>query len=237
MIRFHLKWMLPTSNLLFQPVSNHFTPFRPISVHFTQNIPFCSISPSKRDYIIWGRSKRILLICTVSLILPCHPFHYLSHPPWGYWGLYSKSIEQLKIEFPFLDWDYMQDPTKGEFVCDVGITFHPNSDEPLVGLWKLDLLEASFGAGGYLQGNLHWLNTLSLYGGLQAEQAIDRKTRSHVTFRSAHNIAYEVARKMNNQRDLFQEKDLYHLTDKYFQDRDAVISLYQGASSNLSYGV
>jgi hypothetical protein len=147
------------------------------------------------------------------------------------------SIEQLKIEFPFLDWDYMQDPTKGEFVCDVGITFHPNSDEPLVGLWKLDLLEASFGAGGYLQGNLHRLNTLSLYGGLQAEQAIDRKTRSHVTFRSAYNIAYEVARKMNNQRDLFQEKDLYHLTDKYFQDRDAVISLYRGASSNLSYGV
>ena len=74
----------------FQITSPHFNPFRAISVHFTQNIPFCSISPSKWDYIIWGRLKWILLICTVSLILPCHPFHYLSHPPWGYWGLYSK---------------------------------------------------------------------------------------------------------------------------------------------------
>jgi hypothetical protein len=34
MIRFVLKWMLPTSNLPLQPISNHFTPFQPISSHF-----------------------------------------------------------------------------------------------------------------------------------------------------------------------------------------------------------
>jgi hypothetical protein len=37
-----LKWMLPTSNLPFQPISNHLTPFQPISSHFR---PFHSKYP------------------------------------------------------------------------------------------------------------------------------------------------------------------------------------------------
>jgi hypothetical protein len=152
-------------------------------------------------------------------------------------GSMNGSIEQLKIEFPFLDWDYMQDPTKGELVCDVGITFHPQGNEPLVGLWKLDQLEASFGAGGYLQGDLHRVNTLSDYGGLQAEQSIQRKERAHVIFRSAYNIAYEVTRKMNNQRDVFQEKDVFDLTDGYLKEVRKVILLYREHASRISYGV
>lgn len=152
-------------------------------------------------------------------------------------GSMKKSIEELKIEFPFLDWDYMLDPMQGEFVCDVGITFHANSHQPLVGLWRLDRLEASFGAGGYYQGNLHRLNTLSCYGGLQAEQPEGRKARTQVVFRSTYNLAYEVTRKMNNKRDLFSEKDLYHTTDHFFEDCKRVISLYRQHSSQLSYGV
>ena len=152
-------------------------------------------------------------------------------------GSMNGSIEQLKIEFPFLDWDYMQDPTKGEFVCEIGVTFHPDSDEPLVGLWRLDRLEASFGMAGYLQGTLHQLNTLSFCGGLQAEQSADRKAMTHVIFRSAYNIAYEVTRRMNNKRDLFQEKDIYNMTERYFQEVQAVTMLYREHSAEVSYGV
>ncbi|KAI6137546.1 hypothetical protein BKA82DRAFT_4023816 [Pisolithus tinctorius] len=49
-----------------------------------------------------------------------------------------------------LDWSHMVDRANGELLVDLGISIHPTCDEKLVGLWRLDALEASFGAGGYL---------------------------------------------------------------------------------------
>ncbi|KAI6137557.1 hypothetical protein BKA82DRAFT_4023828 [Pisolithus tinctorius] len=54
-----------------------------------------------------------------------------------------------------LDWSHMVDRANGELLVDLGISIHPTCDEKLVGLWRLDALEASFGAGGYLRGNAH----------------------------------------------------------------------------------
>lgn len=140
-------------------------------------------------------------------------------------------------EFSFLDWKYMLDPKNGEFVCDVGITLHPLSDDPLVGLWNLEALEASFGAAGFLTGNLHCLNTFAKYGGLQAEQSRTRMERTHVVYKSNYNLGYEVTRKMNNQRDLFQEKEVYTMSPNYIDDCNKVVSLYRGTASKQSYGV
>ena len=63
-------------------------------------------------------------------------------------------------EFTALDWDYMTDLAYGELVMDLGITFHPEWTEPLVGLWRLEQLEASFGASGFTHGNIHHTCTL-----------------------------------------------------------------------------
>ena len=80
------------------------------------------------------------------------------------------ALENFKRSFTGLDWDYMNLPKQGQLLCDAGITIQPdNPEEELVGLWRLDSLEASYGAGGYLTGQIHTLNTLSMYGGLQAE--------------------------------------------------------------------
>jgi hypothetical protein len=94
----------------------------------------------------------------------------------------SDSLDWLKSEFSGLDWDYMLDRDNGELLCDIGVTHHPEHSEPLVGLWRLDCLEASFGAGGYNRGNLHTLNTLNRYGGLQAEMGKTRAERTHIAF-------------------------------------------------------
>jgi hypothetical protein len=131
----------------------------------------------------------------------------------------------------------MKERMEGELFCDIGVTYHPEHGQPVVGLWKLDALEASFGAGGYLKGNIHNLNTLSRYGGLQAEMGSQRCKRTHLVFRSSYNLAYEATRRNNNMRDVFKEKEVHRLHNTFFKDKDNVISIYRGKASQTLYGV
>lgn len=131
----------------------------------------------------------------------------------------------------------MLDRENGELLLDIGITHHPVCQEPLVGIWRLDCLEASFGAGGFNRGNLHTLNTLSLYGGLQAEMEKARAERTHVAFRSSYNLAYEVTRKLDNSRDLFKDQDAYSVNDIYLGDIQDVINIYEDDASFKTFGV
>ena len=64
----------------------------------------------------------------------------------------------------------MTDLAYGELVMDLGITFHLEWTEPLVGLWRLEQLKASFGASGFTRGNIHHTCTLGQYGGIQADE-------------------------------------------------------------------
>jgi hypothetical protein len=141
-------------------------------------------------------------------------------------------------EFSGLDWEYMKNQENGgELFCDIGITHHPNHPVPLVGLWRLDSLEASFGAAGYNMGTLHNLNTLSQYGGLQAEMSKTRCERTHIAFRSSYNLAYEVTRSLDNGRDLFKAGDAYSLHPDYLWDTNRVMDIYQNDASTKSFGV
>lgn len=149
----------------------------------------------------------------------------------------EKSLENLHEEFSGLDWEHMRKRELGELFCDIGITYHPKHNQPLVGLWKLDCLEASFGAGGYLQGNIHNLNTLSLYGGLQAEMPSKRCKRTHIVFRSSYNLAYEATRRNSNMRDLFNEKEVYTMDENFLSDGDQVLSIYKNKACKMSYGI
>jgi len=149
----------------------------------------------------------------------------------------QQSLKRLEESFGGLDLSYMRDRTNGELIMDIGVTIQPENDRPLVGLWRLDCLEASFGAAGFLSGNIHTLNTFSLYGALQAESPEMRCKRSHVAFRSAYPLSYEATRQRDNSRDLFNKKDVYQQNNTFQQELEDVRNIFQNKANKKSYGV
>ena len=107
-------------------------------------------------------------------------------------------------------------------------------DKPLVTLWHLDCLDASFGVGGYKSGNMHTLNTLSMFGGLQVESPQSRSLQTHVTFCSAYNLAYKVTRKHDNLRSLSDEKLVFN---QFHAEIEVVQTIYIRKALLNSYGV
>ncbi|KIJ33256.1 hypothetical protein M422DRAFT_264802 [Sphaerobolus stellatus SS14] len=53
-------------------------------------------------------------------------------------------FEVLADVIPALDFDDMSKPENGECVIDLGISASPEADEPMVGLWNLTQVDASF---------------------------------------------------------------------------------------------
>lgn len=149
----------------------------------------------------------------------------------------KECLKQFRQTFSGLDWPYMMERRNGELFCDVGVTVQPVHDEALVGLWRLDCLEASFGAGGYNFGNIHTLNTMSMFGGLQAEMASSRRRRTHISFCSAYNLVYEAVRKQDNSRSLFEEKKVFGRYPEFHSDMASVQRIFQEIGPRRSYGV
>ena len=132
----------------------------------------------------------------------------------------------------------MLDRQKGEVFFDIGVTYQPvNDSEKLVGLWRLPALEASYGAGGYLAGSLHTINTLSHYGALQAEMSGERALRMHISFRSSYLLTHEATRRRHNSRDLFKDKEVFFLTDRFFQDFERIEEIFKEREAKRSYGI
>lgn len=128
----------------------------------------------------------------------------------------ARAMPELERLLPGLDFEYMLNRENGELHVDVGFCYQPKltSDAPsgkkgVVGLWRLDALEESFSAGGYLSGKVHHVNTLSRYGGIQAEMSLERSRRTHVAFRSSYNLQYEAVRKKDNDPFLCGDGDAY----------------------------
>lgn len=145
--------------------------------------------------------------------------------------------DKLKTQFPHLDLEYMVDRKHGELFVDLGFTFHPKTLQPLVGLWRLDALEASFGAGGYRKGYIHPNNTLARYGGLQAEMTKERARRSHVLFRSSYCLHYEAVRTAKNEPYFTQDGDAYSVNVEFMEECNRRVLLLQGSACKNSYGV
>lgn len=148
-------------------------------------------------------------------------------------------FKQLEQEFSYLHWPTMLERKHGEVAMDIGVSMHPKreiGDDPLVGLWRLDALEASYGAGGFNQGTMHSLNTLVRYGGMNAQMSAERGRKTHVTYRLSYNLAYEPTRPKDNQPYLCDDGDAYSISEPWkvaFQKR---IKTYQQASLQ-AYGV
>jgi len=131
----------------------------------------------------------------------------------------------------------MLDRLQGELFLDIGIAYTPEHHNPVVGLWKLDSAEASYGAGGYTRGNMHTINTLGRYGGLQAEMTTERMQQTHINFRQSYNLTWEAVRPRDNSRDLFTAKDMYSLEPDYLTHREMVLKSYRESSQKKTFGV
>jgi hypothetical protein len=171
-------------------------------------------------------------------------------------------FQNLKAEFPALDWTYMINRTNGELMLDVGVSFHPPFDpceltdgqqatdpeaqgpwEPggpwgtLTGIWRREKLEMSYDTAGFNKGKSHSTCTFSDYGGVQAEMPRARAEQVHINFRQSYNLAYEVIRgTKSRERALFDPRDAYMLSETF---RSSTQDLTNGFFSSVkkSYGV
>ncbi|KAG2108267.1 uncharacterized protein F5147DRAFT_652983 [Suillus discolor] len=155
----------------------------------------------------------------------------------GQRGRFSGPEEALCRNLSDLDWTYMMDRKHGELLVDVGISFTLHSTNiPVVGVWRLDALEASFGAGGYKRGEIHYHNTLPRYGALQAEMQQERSQQTHITFRSTYNLYYESIRTNSNQGNFASDSDAYKLSPSYMAECCEISKLLDGCKDK-TYGV
>jgi hypothetical protein len=155
----------------------------------------------------------------------------------GQRGRFSGPEEALRRNLSDLDWQYMMSRSHGELLVDVGVSFTPHSPNiPLVGVWRLDALEASFGAGGYKRGEIHHHNTLSRYGALQAEMQQERSQQTHIAFRSTYNLYYESIRTNSNQANFASDSDAYKLSPSYMAECAEIAKVVEGCKEK-TYGV
>jgi hypothetical protein len=153
----------------------------------------------------------------------------------GSWG---DPWQTLCDQFPQLDFDYMMDQTKGQLVADIGISINPSIfGDPVVGLWRLDALDASFGAGGFTKGQVHNVNTLGRYGAIQATMASERMRRTHIIYRSTYTLQYETTRRKDNKPFFADDGDAYQMNERFHAACEAREEIYSGKARESSYGV
>ena len=149
-------------------------------------------------------------------------------------GLWEKLVSQYQS----FDWDYMQDPENGELLLDLGIGIHPPEDAQVVGFWDVEALRQGFNYGGYNQGTTHGVFTIPAIGGIHAEMGSTRRRRTHIAYRLAYNLVYEVLRsKQTRRKEAFlPARSAYNLDHDYRSTIDGVIGAYQ-RSMKKSFGV
>jgi hypothetical protein len=145
-------------------------------------------------------------------------------------------FEFLCSIFPQLDWEYMSDRSKGELFLDLGISYHPLSDEALVGLWRLEKVEESYEIMGMKKGTTHHTSLLARYGGKQAEMKISRSRSVHLCFRSTYNLCFEVVRLPGQTNYLCSDIDAIKVNEKFLTGCKVWKTLFQSAEAR-SYGV
>jgi hypothetical protein len=146
--------------------------------------------------------------------------------------------KSLCTEYPAIDWDYAMDRKNGQLFFDIGISFHVFTTEnvPLVGLWRLDAINASYNAAGTNAGIIHYTNTMAAYGGRQAETETTRMRAVQLSFRSTYNLVFESIRKPGTEAYFCEDVDAYDCSSGFLECCDKYKNLFKGARGK-SYGV
>jgi hypothetical protein len=65
-------------------------------------------------------------------------------------GRSPNPLHTLYQEIPTLDWEHMMRRENGQLLLDLGVSYHPDpvSGEPMVGMWKLNSVHASYAKAG-----------------------------------------------------------------------------------------
>jgi hypothetical protein len=146
------------------------------------------------------------------------------------------TMETIKQSFQFLDWGRMVDRQHGELYLDIGMSYHPNSPEPLTGLWRIPSLQKSFEKMGSRLPTVYPLGTLAFYGGLKAEMTAKSKRNSHLVSRLSYCLAFETVRNPGVEEYLCSDKDIIDRTPKFRKSVQNWSELFLSAKSQ-SYGV
>ncbi|KIJ30052.1 hypothetical protein M422DRAFT_268514 [Sphaerobolus stellatus SS14] len=134
----------------------------------------------------------------------------------------------LQDVMPALDINYMAQPENGECVIDLGISATPEGEEPIVGLWNLTHVDASFAKSGTNTAMLFNLGSLADYGGVSAEFPMDCASVTHMCYRMAYNLIFEIIR--GNLK--FPENSDTYVANGTFHSRiNGIIKLYEHAKS------
>lgn len=147
-------------------------------------------------------------------------------------------MKRFEEEVPYLDFAEVQTGLDCECFFDIGFTVTPPNNPPLVGLLKLDRLEASFGAGGYNMGKAHCLGTLDGYGAIQAEMQLEHARQSHITHSSSYSTWWQKFRPDDNELSWFALADVANNTNKFKLDAQHIQTVLREESEHpITHGV
>lgn len=140
----------------------------------------------------------------------------------------------------YLDFDKLQERENGQLLMDIGLGFHPNppDGEPVVCLWDLEHVIASYKSAGMMAPNVHHLNTMNRYGGCQAEMKQDYAGLVQLCFRSTYGQHYEPVRRVRGGYiTMCEDRDAYHTSAKFFSStNDYSRQLKSAGKKDHSYG-
>ncbi|KIJ30148.1 hypothetical protein M422DRAFT_268392 [Sphaerobolus stellatus SS14] len=142
-------------------------------------------------------------------------------------------FEVLADVIPALDFDYMSNPENGECVIDLGISASPEADQPMVGLWNLTKVNASFAQAGTNTPHLFNVGTLADYGAVSAENPINRASVIQMRYCMAYNLIFEI---VHGNIQFPENSDAYAAIGTFHAPINQIINLYTDAKQS-SYGV
>ncbi|KAF8129371.1 hypothetical protein EV363DRAFT_1169043 [Boletus edulis] len=153
----------------------------------------------------------------------------------------GRSIDPLVTlyqEIPTLDWEYMMCRENGQLLLDLGISYHPDpvDQQPLIGLWKLNSIHASYAKAGMNKPTEFKTCTMPRHGGLQATMESVRRKAVQLTFRSTYNLIFEAFRRPGQEEKFCADPEAFANTAVFQQTCHEFLSIYHGAKTK-SFGV
>ena len=141
-------------------------------------------------------------------------------------------------EIPTLDWEYMMRRENGQLLLDLGISYHPDpvDHQPLIGLWKLNSIYASYSKAGMNTPKEFKTCTMPRHGGLQATMESSRRRAVQLPFRSTYNLIFEAFRRPGQDEMFCADPEAYANTAVFQQTCHDFLTMYHGAKTK-SFGV
>ncbi|KAH7902995.1 hypothetical protein BJ138DRAFT_1120858, partial [Hygrophoropsis aurantiaca] len=134
-------------------------------------------------------------------------------------GRSPNPLHTLYQEIPTLDWEHMMRRENGQLLLDLGVSYHPDpvSGEPMVGMWKLNSVHASYAKAGMNKPEEFKTCTMPRHGGLQATMERTRSRAVQLTFRSTYNLIFEAFRRPGQEEKFCVDSEAYANTAVFQQ--------------------